>query len=285
MLRNEPPFEALRLFVLYLWAPAEGVIVGEDALLAFAAAVSAHTSLDALSLHTLTLSPAVWDALSAAALTCQLRRVAFRNCGLSPASIPALARLIRDGSLTSVRIYNNGDEQLLDAPAAEQLGNAFAASRQLLEVVLYDVDLWHDADAAVVLLRSLTGNSSLQILDLGGNDPPDASIAAATLGALILANSAALHSLDVEDSALGDPGIGPLMTALRHNTRLRELRCCNIGMSAEFAHARFLPAVRDNTSLRKLVASERWGDHEDVQAPPAVLEAEALVAARAAADE
>ena len=70
------------------------------------------------------------------------------------------------------------------------------------------------------------------------------------------------------------------MAALRHNTHLRDLRCSNTDMSADFARAFFLPAVRDNTSLRKLVASEWWGDQEDGQAPPAVLEAEALVAAR-----
>ena len=55
-------------------------------------------------------------------------------------------------------------------------------------------------------------------------------------------------------------------------------------MSEDFARERFLPAVRANTSLRKLRASEWWGDEEDGEAPPEVLEAEALVAARAAAD-
>ena len=282
MLRNEPPFEALRLNIIELDPPAEGDIVDEDALLTFAAAVSAHASLHTLSLDTLTLSPAVWDALSAAALACRLRQLEFDRCRVSPSCIPALARLIR-GGLTTLQIYNNG-AQLLDASAAEQLGNAFAASRQLLEVHLCGVRLWHNDDAAVTVLRSLTGHSTLRTLVLGGNHPPDASIAAATLGALVLANTAALRSLDVEHIILGDSGLGPLMVALRHNTHLRELRCSNMGMSAEFARTRFLPTVRDNTSLRKLVASARWGNQADGQAPPAVLEAEALVAARAAAD-
>ena len=196
MLRNEPPFEALRLSGLYLEPPAEGVIAGEDALLAFAAAVSAHASLHSLYLDTLRLSPVFWDALSAAALTCRLRQLEFNGCGLSPACIPALARLIRGGSLTSVQIFNGG-AQLLDSPAAEQLGNAFAASRQLVEVHLCRIRLWDDDDAAVILLRSLTGHSSLRNLDVAVNDPPDASIAGAALGALVFANSEALHSLDL----------------------------------------------------------------------------------------
>ena len=283
VLINEPPFETVRLSRLDLKPPAEGVIAGEDALLAFAAAVSAHAPLHSLYLDTLRLSPAVCDALSAAALTCRLRQLVFNGCGLSPACVPALARLLRGGSLTSVQMYNHG-ALLLDMPAAEQLGNAFAASRQLLEVHLCGVRLWDDDDAAVVLLRSLTGHCSLRTLVLGGNYPPDASIAGAALGAIVFVNSAALRSLDVEHSTLGDPGIGPLMAALRHNTHLRELICNNNGMSAAFARARFLSAVRDNTSLRKLVASEQWGNQEDGQAPPAVLEAEALVAARAADD-
>ena len=158
VLKNEPPFQPVRLSCLDLDPPAEGVVVGEDALLAFAAAVSAQASLQTLSLDTLTLSPVVWDALSSAALTCRLHHLEFDRCGLSPACIPALARLIRGGSLTTVLIYNHG-AQLLDAAAAEQLGNAFAASRQLLEVDLCGVRLWQDNDAAVVVLRSLTGHS------------------------------------------------------------------------------------------------------------------------------
>ena len=75
------------------------------------------------------------------------------------------------------------------------------------------------------------------------------------------------------------------MAALRHNTHLRDLRCSNTDMSADFARAFFLPAVRDNTSLCKLEASQSWGNQEGGQAPPAVLEAEALVAARDAAGE
>ena len=74
------------------------------------------------------------------------------------------------------------------------------------------------------------------------------------------------------------------MDALRRNTHLRVFNCNNTDMSEEFARVAFLPAVRANTSLRKLRAAEWWGDDEHGVAPPEVLEAEALVAARRAAD-
>ena len=51
-------------------------------------------------------------------------------------------------------------------------------------------------------------------------------------------------------------------------------------MSEVFARDVFLPAVRANTSLRMLSASNAWGGVPDSVVPAAVLEAEALVAAR-----
>ena len=90
----------------------------------------------------------------------------------------------------------------------------------------------------------------------------------------------ALRSFLIADTVLDDVGMGPLLDALEHHTHLLELDCSNTGMSDEFVRERFLPAVRANTSLRKLVASRRWGGVEHGQLPPEVLEAEALVAAR-----
>jgi hypothetical protein len=55
-------------------------------------------------------------------------------------------------------------------------------------------------------------------------------------------------------------------------------------MSNLFACNRFLPAIRANTSLRELSASEWWGGEDDGIAPEEVLQAEALVKARADAN-
>ena len=97
-------------------------------------------------------------------------------------------------------------------------------------------------------------------------------------------NTPALRELRFDSSNFGDVGLAPLFNALPQNTHLRVLQCSNTSMSADFARDRFLPAVTANTSLRKLIASEWWGDEEDGVPPPEVLQAEALVATRAAAD-
>ena len=66
--------------------------------------------------------------------------------------------------------------------------------------------------------------------------------------------------------------------ALAHNTHLRELKCY-AHMSHAFSRQSFLPAIRANASLRRLAASLA---HTEIfgNPPPALLEAEALVAAR-----
>lgn len=71
------------------------------------------------------------------------------------------------------------------------------------------------------------------------------------LGALVAADSA-LEELSV-NSYLGDAGLGPLVAALRHNSRLTTLNLSRNYMSAEFGRDVLLPAVRDNRSLRVLI--------------------------------
>ena len=70
------------------------------------------------------------------------------------------------------------------------------------------------------------------------------------------------------------------MDALPHNHHLRVLSISHTGASQAFSRDRTLPAIRANTSLRELTASAWWGGDANGVAPPAVLEAEALVAAR-----
>jgi hypothetical protein len=61
--------------------------------------------------------------------------------------------------------------------------------------------------------------------------------------------------------------------ALRHNTHLRTLDCCENGLTEAFSRNVLLPAVRANTGLRHLVVSVA-GDDDSAR------EAVALVAAR-----
>ena len=194
--------------------------------------------------------------------------------------MPALERLIRGGVLETLDIHNEGVGPLLLGAAAVQLADALAASRTLTRLGLSCLDFWHDATASSSIMRALTGHPRIQELDFCYNNPADEIEARVALGALVAANTPALTSLSV--SALGDAGLGPLFDALSRNNHLRELECVMTGMSAAFARDVVLPTVRANTSLRKLVVSEQWLDEggNGVEAPPELLEAEALVAAR-----
>ena len=286
MLRNEAPFGALRM--RHLWVEEEEEDADQDdvdeiTVLELAAAMPGHAWLQRFDLEGVVLdTPAALDAITAAALTCRLQHLILIRCNLSPASVPALARLICGGALKCFEI-DNDCIQLLDEPVGVQLAAAIAASRTLTRFTLTDVLFWDNADAATAVMRALTGHPSVRELALDCNDVRDAAAAGAALGALVAANAPALQELDLHSCNLGDAGLGPLMDALLQNTHLRVLDCSNTGMSEEFARDCFLPAVQANTSLRKLAASEWWGGEEDGDAPPELLEAEALVAARSAA--
>jgi hypothetical protein len=205
LLRNNAPFQALRVRdLLVTEVDADNVDAGnmdaEDAhykrVLALAGAMSMHASLEYICLNGISLnSPAVLGAVCAAALACRLRTLNLERCDLSPASVPAFARLIRDGSLTAIFI-DNYDKQLLDEPGAVQLADAIATNRQLVVMWLRGTDLWRDAAASAAVLHALTGHSSLRDVNVGGNEPEDhAAAAGAALGALVAATSAIVAPL------------------------------------------------------------------------------------------
>jgi Ran GTPase-activating protein (RanGAP) involved in mRNA processing and transport len=88
------------------------------------------------------------------------------------------------------------------------------------------------------------------------------------LGRLVAAESA-LTSLNLNTCRLGDAGVGPLFTALAHNTTLHTLDLSYNSISRECAREMVLPAVRANTSLREL--------EFDQPDNPELVEAEQLV--------
>jgi hypothetical protein len=274
LLRNEPPFGALRVRRLSLrYLEVEGDEAGLPPSLC--AALGAHASLKSLQFCEAYLgAPATLDALVDAALV-SLHTLDLVGCDLCPASAPALARLLRGGTLCALHIVG-GDVALLDEPAAALLADALRANSTLTELSLVHARLWHDAAAAAALLGALTAHPSLRTLSCINNHVAgDATVCGAALGALIAANAPALTELDISRCNLGDAGMAPLVNALAANTHLHALNCDGSGMSEAFARDALLPAVRANTGLRSLVIS--WND------VMAMREAAALIAARARA--
>jgi hypothetical protein len=290
MLRNEAPYGALRVhFLCVANEPRPGAWEEEEepdddaALFALADAIRGHNSLKGVCLQDVSLdTPAVLSAVVEAALERRLVRISFRRCKLSPASAPALARLLGSTALTRLIIIGGDGRELLDAGAAALFADALRANATLCYLTLFSVDVWRDANVGAAVMGALVAHPSLQLINLCSNPVQVDAVAVvgAALGALVAANAPALHDLNVGSSVLGDAGLAPLVEALRSNTHLRELYCDDNDMSAAFARDRFLPAIRANTSLRMLVASDWWGGEVDGVAPEEVLEAEALVDAR-----
>jgi hypothetical protein len=241
-LRNEPPFEVLRVRRL---AVSGFEADGEAATLALAAEVAAYASLHELCIVRAPLdAAAALDAVVGAALACGLRRLQLL-APLSPASAPALARLLGGGALTTLDIHAGGI-RLLDEPAAVVLGAALRANTTLTSLVLNDVLLWQVPAAGVALLNALTAHPSLCELHLDWNRVGTAQQqqAGAALGTLIAANAPTLRDLRIRQSSLDDAGMGPLVDALWRNTHLRTLECDGHRASYAFVHDRLLPAVR-----------------------------------------
>jgi hypothetical protein len=271
-LRNEAPFGPLRVRQLCATLEEE-----EAGVVALAADVAAHASLSEMTMQRVPLtSAAALDAVVDAALARRLRSVSFWQCQLSPASTPALARLLGGDALTTLKLEVSA--MRFGAPTAAALSAALRANSTLTSLTLAYAGVFHDAAAAATLLGALTGHVNVQTLGLRGNrvaDDADQAAVGALVGALVAANAPALTQLELAFCDLGDDGLRALFEALPHNTHLRELDCSHNGSSEAFARDVLLPAVRANTSLRKLEARSQFS--------VSATEAERIVSRRAAA--
>jgi hypothetical protein len=309
MLRNEPPFGALRLERLSVLG---NQFTADDAILALAADLAACNFIRELVFESAALAaldalgapapaPAALDALLDAALACRLHTLRLSSCHLSAASAPALTRLLGGGALAELAVDGLGGDRPLNSPDVVVLANALRACSSLTALSLCSVGLWLDPGAAAVLLGALTGHASLRTLNLLQNwiKEADRDAAGALLGALVAANSPALTALCVSESTLCDAGLAPLFDALPANTHLTTLRCSLNRLTDAFVCDALLPAVRSNGSLRQLRCTpqempgflRRAFDarlnrqlymREHGAAEHALAEAEALVAQRAA---
>jgi hypothetical protein len=247
-LRNEAPFGPLRVRRLCVYFRGDD----EAGVAAFAGDVAGHASLAWLTLDSAPMNtPATLDAVVDAALARRLQSVTLNVCDLSPASAPALARLLSSDALTTLECW---EMHLLDAPAARVLAAALRANSTLTSLTLNDVGVFDDAAAAAELLGALTGHASLRTLCLAFNHMHAANQAAvgAALGTLLAANAPALTELDVSECELGNAGLRALFKALPQNTHLRTLDCQDNDVSQAFTRDVLLPAVCANASLRSI---------------------------------
>jgi hypothetical protein len=259
LLRNEAPFGPLRvrkLRIMYRLADA-------DAVRSLTEELPLHEWLSGLELNHAPLNlPAALDAVVDTVLQLRLSFLELYECRLTPASAPALARLLRGNALRTLSV--NGDaEALFDEPAALLLGNALRANTTLTSLTFNFINLFDEPASAAALLGALAGHPSLHKLDVSDNNafilaPPILADAGAALAALVAANAPALQELHLRRCWLAVAGLGTLVDALAHNTHLRRLDCRDNALSEAFKHDRLLPAVRANAWLQV-----HFGDEEE----------------------
>ena len=306
------PKSPLQLRVLHVDVP---LFIGPDTdtVVWLARAIGAHPHVQKLELDMGSVRDArALDALADALAEpqSQLQELElWSSCGVGrSADVGALAALLRRRtSLTELHIMGDNDDMpKLDTNTTSLLGAALRreAKCTLTFITLSGIGLWRNGGrAALALVAGLARHPTLCRLDLSCNDvarvdgsdddkaavcPVAQALAGRALGALLAADARALTALHVSSTPLGDAGMAPVLLALRCNTHLRELYCTSVCMSSGFAKTNFLPAVRGNTSLRKLSVGDEWEEpgtshltHGDRPvAPCALYEAEHLVKQR-----
>ena len=230
---------------------------------------------------------AVADALVRGIAEAGVSDVSFSFCRFTPASLPRLARLLNAGCMHSFGISDNGDWQPVFEAGPELTTFCHALrSSTLQKLVLAEVELWQDLAASGELLAALVNHPTLKELSLpdfvGATD--DTRRAAGKQLAPFVTHSSALQKLELTWNQIGEAGLAPIFEALHFSSTFKELIVDHEDISHEFARDVILPAVRANTSLRRL--NFRYDDeYYDEKLLPELVEAHIIVAARTQPDD
>ena len=226
VLRNDPPYGPLRVSEV----DAHGDVSDAD-VLAFAAAVSAHESLKGLDVCEVNFARGL-NALVDAAAERRVSCFVMVECAFDAETVPALARLLQRGSLTTFLVEGNN---FLDAQESSMpvLCAALRSCPTLthLAIRLNPPDGASRHTAVIELLDAAALLPALTELDLNGStvmedfDDEDNVAFGCALGALLHANLPNLRTLRVNGCWLGDEGLAPVLDGLAANTHLRELNC------------------------------------------------------------
>jgi len=178
-LLSEPQFAPLRLRSLKI--DAENVQPPPD-VPALAAWALTHASLKRLDLvHVLLDSEPALATVADLAIS-QLQCLTLISCRLSPASLPAMTRMLASASLTILRISMEHIPLLVGA-AVPAFCTALRASR-LVTLQLWGVSLWESHADGLAVIAACGGHPTLRTLDFKDNGLEDAPGRAAIEAAL-----------------------------------------------------------------------------------------------------
>jgi len=163
-LLEEPQFAPVRLRTLLL-DPTDGVPFELSS--ALAARLAQHPSLSRLILIEVELDAAALEAVVDLAVA-QLQHLAMAGHWLTPASLPALTRMLSSRCLTELEVCN-GAAPLLVGPSVPAFCTALRASR-LTALALCNMRLWEAREDGLALIAACTGHPTLQRLLVCGNE-------------------------------------------------------------------------------------------------------------------
>jgi len=112
----------------------------------------------------------------------QLQHVGLFRCSLSPASLPALKRMLESRSLTGLCLWN-GDAPLFVGAAMAVFCAALRASR-LVRLELGGMRLWESHADGLAVIAACTSHPPLRTISFASNDLEDAPGRAAVDAAL-----------------------------------------------------------------------------------------------------
>ena len=111
VLRNEPPFQALRLRRLFMF----DILDSPAAVVRRCSYLRCHLSLEGLNLSRVALNTdAAMGAVVDACIVLRLRSLALKFCDVITPALPQLTRLIAAGALRQLTIDNFGVQQMFD---------------------------------------------------------------------------------------------------------------------------------------------------------------------------
>ena len=238
LLRNSPPYGPLRVSTLGVSFRGDEGAAEFDAL---AAAMAAHEPLKSIWVRDEAYSRGV-NALMDTAAVQRVARFRLHDCDLDDESVPALARLLSRGSLTSLEfsceLFAPGPE------AALELWAALRSCRTLTHLRLQiNAPTGENRRDILELIDSAASLPDLAVLDLSYGEVEDNAATGHALAALLRANRPSFRGLYLSYCTLDDEGMGLVLDGLAANTHLRELYCDGNDLSDELWRDRVEPAL------------------------------------------
>ena len=126
MLRNEPPFQALRLRRLYM----QGGLDSTAEVVTFSLGLRCHSSLEGLVfLHVALDTADAMDAVVDACIALRVLKLKLEWCHVVSAALPQLTRLIAAGALRELWVDNHGSADMFGEAREEDTQLFVAAAR------------------------------------------------------------------------------------------------------------------------------------------------------------